>query len=146
MDVFWPRSRRPAAGVFEISQIPDYDRASAVANVLKLKGLMDRWRNLRFVLVMGPPVGFFAPGGQWDFPAEVLAAYPHPNLLIEIMFPITWGGVWEYPYPEAQALIQQIHDLFAAGKLRCGAPTCRMSSASAPIRNAWITCAGISDF
>ena len=21
------------------------------------------------------------------------------------MFPITWGGVWDYPYPEAQALI-----------------------------------------
>ena len=23
------------------------------------------------------------------------------------MFPITYGGVWDYPYPEAQALIEQ---------------------------------------
>ena len=35
-----------------------------------------------------------------------MAAYRHDNLLIEMMFPITWGGVWDYPYPEAQALIR----------------------------------------
>jgi predicted TIM-barrel fold metal-dependent hydrolase len=121
MDVFWAKVEASGLPVFfEISQIPDYDRASAIANVLKLMGLMDRWRNVRFVLVMGPPVGFFAPDGKWDFPAEVLEAYRHPNLLIEIMFPITWGGVWEYPYPEAQALIRQMHDLFGAGKLVWG--------------------------
>ena len=39
---------------------------------------------------------------------------------IEVMFPITWGGVWDYPYPEAQALIRGMRDRFGAGKLVWG--------------------------
>jgi hypothetical protein len=72
------------------------------------------------VLVMGPPVAHFAREGRWEFPAEVLAAYRRENLLIEIMFPITWGGTWDYPYPEAQALIRQMRELFGAAKLVWG--------------------------
>ena len=75
---------------------------------------------LRFVLVMGPPVGFFGQSGEWRFPDEVLSAYRHEALLIEIMFPITWGGIWDYPYPEAQNLIRGMRDLFGAGKLIWG--------------------------
>jgi predicted TIM-barrel fold metal-dependent hydrolase len=121
MDAFW--SKVDSAGLpvfFESSSMPEYDGASAIGNVLRLKGLMDRWRNIRWVLVMGPPVGVFGLSGQWEFPPEVLEAYRHPNLLIEIMFPITWGGVWDYPYPEAQALIRQMRDLFGADRLIWG--------------------------
>ena len=87
---------------------------------MALDRLMQRYPATRFVLVMGPPVAHFAGSGKWDFPPEVLAAYKRDNLLIEIMFPITWGGVWEYPYPEAQELIRQMRDLFGASKLVWG--------------------------
>jgi len=70
--------------------------------------------------VMGPPVAHFARAGRWEFPPEVLAAYGRENLLIEIMFPITWGGVWDYPYLEAQELIRHMRDLFSASKLVWG--------------------------
>jgi len=36
------------------------------------------------------------------------------------MFPITWGGVWEYPYTEAQSLIRQMRNMFGADKLIWG--------------------------
>ena len=36
------------------------------------------------------------------------------------MFPISWGGVWDYPYPEAQQLIRGMRDLFGASKLVWG--------------------------
>ena len=36
------------------------------------------------------------------------------------MFPITWGGVWDYPYPEAQSLIRGMRDMFGADKLVWG--------------------------
>ena len=36
------------------------------------------------------------------------------------MFPITWGGAWDYPYPEAQELIRQMRDLFGAARLGWG--------------------------
>ena len=36
------------------------------------------------------------------------AVYRHEALMLETMFPITYGGVWDYPYPEAQALVQSL--------------------------------------
>jgi predicted TIM-barrel fold metal-dependent hydrolase len=121
MDAFWSRVDAAALPVFiEITAIPDYDAASYIDNIVRLHGLMDRYRAIRWVLVMGPPVGFFARSGKWDFPTAVEAAYRHENLLIEVMFPITWGGVWDYPYPEAQALIHSLHDRFGADKLVWG--------------------------
>ncbi|HXW26943.1 MAG TPA: amidohydrolase family protein, partial [Xanthobacteraceae bacterium] len=104
----------------ELSATPGYDRASYIANLLALDRVMQRHRALRFVLVMGPPVAHFARAGRWDFPPEALAAYGRENLLIEIMFPIAWGGVWDYPYPQAQALIRHMRELFGASKLVWG--------------------------
>ena len=118
---FWDRIARWNFPAFvELSATPDYDRKSYIANLMALDRLMQRCPAMRFVLVMGPPVAHFAGTGSWDFPPEVLAAYKRDNLLIEIMFPITWGGVWEYPYPEAQALIRQMRDLFGASRLVWG--------------------------
>jgi predicted TIM-barrel fold metal-dependent hydrolase len=118
---FWDKIAAFKLPVFvELSATPNYDKSSYLANLMALDRLMQRHRTLRFVLVMGPPVAQFAGTGKWDFPPEVLTAYKRDNLLIEIMFPITWGGVWEYPYPEAQELIRHMRDLFGAAKLVWG--------------------------
>ncbi|MGA0593611.1 amidohydrolase family protein [Enterovirga sp. CN4-39] len=104
----------------ELSATPDYDRASYLANLEAFDRLLARMPDTTFVLVMGPPVGHLAPRGTWEFPAEALATYRRPNLLIEVMFPITWGGIWDYPYPEAQGLVREMRDLFGADKLVWG--------------------------
>jgi predicted TIM-barrel fold metal-dependent hydrolase len=118
---FWEAIAAHNFPVFvELSATPSYDRAGYIGNLMALDRLMQRYPALRFVLVMGPPVAHFAPAGRWDFPPEVLAAYRRENLLIEIMFPITWGGVWEYPFVEAQELIRAMRDLFGASKLVWG--------------------------
>jgi predicted TIM-barrel fold metal-dependent hydrolase len=121
MDAFW--SKVDAAGLpvfFEATSIPDYTVESYVRSIAKLHGLMQRYRNIRWVLVMGPPVSAFGKSGKWEFPQEVLSAYRHENMLIEVMFPITWGGVWDYPYPEAQRLIEDLRDKVGAEKLVWG--------------------------
>ena len=118
---FWDKVAAFGLPIFmELSATPNYDRASYIGNLLAFDRIMQRHRALRFVLVMGPPVAHFARGGRWHFPDEVLAAYRRENLLIEIMFPITWGGVWDYPYPEAQELICHMHELFGTSKLVWG--------------------------
>jgi predicted TIM-barrel fold metal-dependent hydrolase len=115
LDAFWSRLEEADLPVFiEVTAIPDYDEVSYIANIVRLHGLMERFRGIRWVLVMGPPVGYFARSGHWE------AAYRHDNLLIEVMFPITWGGVWEYPYPEAQELIRGMRDKFGSSKLIWG--------------------------
>jgi predicted TIM-barrel fold metal-dependent hydrolase len=118
---FWDKVAGFGLPVFvELSATPHYDRASYIANLMAFDRVVARHRALRFVLVMGPPVAHFARAGRWEFPPEVLATYRRDNLLIEIMFPITWGGTWDYPYPEAQELIRHMRDLFGASKLVWG--------------------------
>lgn len=121
MEPFWSTiDRRKLPVFFEATAIPDYEERNYIAIMTGLHGLMQRYRNIRWVLVMGPPVGFFGRSGKWQFPDEVMKAYRHENVLIEVMFPITWGGKWDYPYPEAQALIEDMRDKFGASKLIWG--------------------------
>ncbi|MBV9702626.1 MAG: amidohydrolase [Methylobacteriaceae bacterium] len=121
MDAFWSEVNSSTLPVFiEANAIPDYDRPSYLRNMLRLHGLMQRYANVRWVLVMGPPVQYFGRSGRWEFPEEVIAAYRHENMWLEIMFPITWGGEWDYPYPQAQELIRDMRDKFGAAKLIWG--------------------------
>jgi predicted TIM-barrel fold metal-dependent hydrolase len=87
---------------------------------MALDALLRRHPAHRFLLVMGPPVGYFAKSGRWEFPDAVRQVYLRENLQLEVMFPITWGGVWDYPYPEAQRLIEGLRDLVGASKLLWG--------------------------
>ena len=121
MDAFWSKVDAARLAVFlEVTAIPDYTVASYVRIIAHVHELMRRWRNTRWVLVMGPPVAFFGMSGTWEIPDEVLAAYRHENMLVEVMFPISWGGVWDYPYPEAQRLIADLRDKLGADKLVWG--------------------------
>jgi predicted TIM-barrel fold metal-dependent hydrolase len=121
MEAFWSKIDAAKLPVFfEATAIPDYKEENYLAIMRSLSTLMGRYKNIRWVLVMGPPVGFFGQSGKWQFPDDVMKAYKHENMLIEIMFPITWGGKWDYPYPEAQALIEDMRDKFGAAKLIWG--------------------------
>jgi len=118
---FWDKIVGYKLPVFlELSSTPNYDRPSYTDNLRALDAVLQRHRNHRFLLVMGPSAAHFAPDGRWDFPDEALAVFKRDNLQLEVMFPISWGGVWDYPYPEAQALIRGMRDLFGAAKLIWG--------------------------
>ena len=118
---FWDQIVALRLPVFiELSSTPSYDQAGYLANLLALDELLTRHPNHRFLLVMGPPAGYFAASGRWQFPPEALSVYQRENLQMEIMFPISWGGIWDYPYPEAQELIRGLRDSFGATKLIWG--------------------------
>ena len=118
---FWEKISGYGLPVFiELSSTPNYDRASYLSNLVALDALLVRYPLTRFLLVMGPPVGYFGSSGSWEFPNEVINTYKRDNLQIEVMFPISWGGVWDYPYPQAQELIRGMRDLFGASKLIWG--------------------------
>jgi predicted TIM-barrel fold metal-dependent hydrolase len=118
---FWDSVAKHGLPVFlELTSTPNYDRPSYLGNLNAFGKLLRRNRSTKFLLVMGPSVGHLAPKGSWQFPDEVLTVLKSENLWLEIMFPITWGGVWDYPYPEAQALIRELRDVFGASKLIWG--------------------------
>jgi predicted TIM-barrel fold metal-dependent hydrolase len=118
---FWDKIVAARLPVFiELSSTPTYDRAGYMRNLAALDSLLTRYPAHRFLLVMGPPAAHFAASGEWQLPDEVATVYKRDNLMLEVMFPISWGGVWDYPYPEAQELIRGMRDLFGASKLVWG--------------------------
>ncbi len=104
----------------ELNAGPSFDRAGYMRHLTALGRQLARHPGLKCHLAMGPPAGLFAPKGHWEIPDEALAVYRRDNLVLEVMFPISWGGVWDYPYPEAQALIRGLRDLLGADRLIWG--------------------------
>jgi predicted TIM-barrel fold metal-dependent hydrolase len=85
--------------------------------------LLDRHRAIRCLLVMSPRPQHFANDGQFEFPDDVQRIDAHGNTMLEICYPISWGGAWDYPYPAAQSLIRNLRDTFGADKLVWGSDT-----------------------
>ena len=118
---FWEKLRAlKLKFCIELNSGPTYDQAGYMGHLTALGRLMNDFPDVPVHIAMGPPVGFFARGGKWEFPREALAIYKRDNVVIELMFPITWGGQWDYPYPEAQALIRDLRDKLGAEKLLWG--------------------------
>ena len=121
MDPFWELIASLDVPVFiEINASPTYDKAGYIANIERLDVLLTRFPGMRWLIVMGPPVDYFGENGKWVFPDIVEKVYGRDNVQLEIMFPINWGGLWDYPYPEAQASIRDLRDKFGADKLIWG--------------------------
>ena len=121
LEPFWDAlSRRKIILCIELTSGPTYDLPGYMGHLMALGRQLRRYPSVKCHLAMGPPVGFFAKNGRWEFPPEALEVYRHETMVIEVMFPITWGGVWDYPYPEAQALLRDMRDQFGADRLIWG--------------------------
>ena len=121
MEPFW--NKLAALNIvlcLELSSGPSYDKAGYMAHVVALGRVLARHPRLRLHLAMSPPVAYFAQDGRYEFPEELLAVYRHECMVLEVVFPITYGGVWDYPYPEAQELIESLRDQLGADRLIWG--------------------------
>lgn len=82
--------------------------------------VLDRNPNLRIIIPMAWPIGYFGKGGRYNFPDLAIKAGRHPNIYSELCYPILWGGKYEYPFHELQSYVQQLCELFGPEKLVCG--------------------------
>jgi predicted TIM-barrel fold metal-dependent hydrolase len=120
-DPFWSLIDQSGLPVFlEISPIPNYDLSSYLAVMARFSNLLDRYSRIRWVLVMAPPIQYFARDGMWNIPAEVARIFTHERVYLEACYPISWGGIWDYPYVEIRPLIHELKRRFGAGKLVWG--------------------------
>jgi predicted TIM-barrel fold metal-dependent hydrolase len=121
LEAFWDR----IAGLgivlcLELGSGPSYDVVGYMAHIEAFGRVLARYPALRVHLAMSPPVAFFAKNGRYEFPEPVLQVYRHEPLVLEVVFPITYGGIWDYPYPEAQTLIADLRDQLGASRLVWG--------------------------
>ena len=120
-DAFWAQLEGFGQPVFmEINSAPDYTQASYEAHLARVERIMQRHQRLRWVLVMAPPVNYYAQDGRWNFPDLAKRLYSDERVWLELCFPISWGGLWEYPFVEGQALISDLQDKLGADKLIWG--------------------------
>ena len=120
-DAFWECVASMEIPVFlDATPVPNYDAPSYVANMGRLDTLLARYPAMRWSVIMAPPVKYFAKNGKWEFPEPVARAYGRENLQLEVCYPITMGGTWDYPYREAQPLIKDLRDRYGAQKLLWG--------------------------
>jgi predicted TIM-barrel fold metal-dependent hydrolase len=120
-DPFWEQIASFDVPVFiEIASPPDYDQASYEAQLARLERVRANHPQLRWVLVMAPQAGYYARAGRWHFSDIAERIYAADNVWLELCFPISWGGVWEYPFVEAQALIRDLRDRIGTERLVWG--------------------------
>src|SRR5258708_22398856 len=94
-----------------------------MAQIAAFGRVLARHAGLRVQMAMSPPVAWFARNGRYEFPEELLRVYRHEPLVLEVVFPISYGGIWDYPYPEAQTLIAGMRDQLGADPLLPGSAT-----------------------
>jgi predicted TIM-barrel fold metal-dependent hydrolase len=82
--------------------------------------VLERHPGIPTVLVQAFPLGYYAQDGKYKLPDVAHRLAKLPKFLIEIAYPISYGGIWEYPYAEARPLIRQLRDWFGAERLVWG--------------------------
>jgi predicted TIM-barrel fold metal-dependent hydrolase len=106
----------PVFFTFAASPLGDFG-----AELRRFLGWHERYPDVRTVLVHGLPDAQFLDERGRLRPSDALR-----NLVgrfavhAEILFPIKWGGRWDYPYPAARDLVPQYLDLFGPDRLVWG--------------------------
>jgi predicted TIM-barrel fold metal-dependent hydrolase len=58
--------------------------------------------------------------GHVEIPDEMWWALEADNVFLELLLPITQGGRWDYPFPEAQELIKRFYERLGGSKMHWG--------------------------
>jgi len=73
------------------------------------------------VLVHGiPDPPFLGGDGSLSLPDWMLSLLREHPVHAEILYPLRWGGVWDYPYPQAHDRIRYYYETLGAEKLLWG--------------------------
>lgn len=86
--------------------------------VMRLRRLIARFPRIRHVLTHGMPGNAFNAAGE--IPEELWALLSEPTVTVEILFPILYGSSWDYPYPQARPIIQELFTRLGASKFIWG--------------------------
>ncbi len=96
-----------------------WDHGFYMDQAVRLHRHLKRFPQIRNVLSHGMPANAFEAGGR--MPDALWAMLKEPNIVVELLFPLLYGGQWDYPYAEAQPIIRQLYETLGPSKLLWGA-------------------------
>lgn len=121
-DPFWREVRRLGIPVlWNIRPLGTPRDKNYIEQVARLGKWARRWRDIPSVFTHGVNVGLLMDGaGRVVIPDEFWTTLEADNIFLELLFPVMQGNRWDYPFPEAQALIREFHRRLGASKLLWG--------------------------
>ncbi len=120
-DVFWEEVRRLGLVLFwDPAGVPFPSAAAYTDQLHRMQRVLERHPGIPTVLVQALPLGYYARDGRYELPDVVFALAESPDFALELAYPISYGGIYEYPYVELQTPIQQLYDWFGPAKLVWG--------------------------
>src|SRR3954447_25020444 len=116
---FWETVRELGVPVlWDIRFVQRRAQRDYLGEVERLHRLARQFPKIRNVYTHGIPPQALNPDGS--IPDEIMALLREPNVTLELLFPLLYGAVWEYPYAEAQPIVRTLYEKLGAGKLLWG--------------------------
>ena len=81
---------------------------------------VERYPEVPSIYTHGIPLYRFMRDGHITIPDEIWKPLEAPNVFSEVLIPILMGGVWDFPYVEAQGLIREYYERLGPSKLIWG--------------------------
>ncbi|NLA59989.1 MAG: amidohydrolase [Firmicutes bacterium] len=120
-EIFWDTVEKAGLVLFWDPAPVAFPSAEAYTDQMeRMYKVLERHPGIPTVLVQAFPLGYYAQDGKYKLPDVAHRLAKLPKFLIEIAYPISYGGIWEYPYAEARPLIRQLRDWFGAERLVWG--------------------------
>jgi len=86
-----------------------------------LERILERHPTIRSVLVHGLPTSRYADeNDRLTLPPVVERLMTRMPVMAELLYPISWGGRFEYPYPKSMVHFQQLVERFGSGRFTWG--------------------------
>ena len=99
------------------------DQSSHETYVDELRVLMrwmDRYPDITVVITHGLPWRRYFENDRIRFPEEIWEVFQYPQCNMELVIPIQMGGLWEYPWKEAEPTIRECVERIGADRLMWG--------------------------
>ena len=81
---------------------------------------MDRYADTSAVITHGLPWRVFMEGEEIRLPEAIWEVFRSPRCYLQLLIPIQMGGMWEYPWKEAEPVVKECVDRIGADHLMYG--------------------------
>ena len=105
---------------FSLKERRDPQLESYLDELKTLRRWIDSYPDVPVVLTHGLSWRLFVEGNRIRLPEEVWRPFENTDLMLQFLFPIGLGPVWDYPLAEVRPTIQECVDRIGADRLMWG--------------------------
>jgi predicted TIM-barrel fold metal-dependent hydrolase len=105
---------------FTLTPWPEPTVESYLGQLRTWRGWLERYPDVPAVLTHGFPWRLFRDGRRLRLPASLFEPFRAPAARLQLLFHISLGNVWEYPYRELHTAIAQLVDAIGSDRLLWG--------------------------